>query len=290
MVEKKKMLLDTLEEYYRQVRKNDYEQNVAVRGIKWRKVFHFIIIIGLKISRLFSGRRLTIVQDKRVKTDSAVVYACTHGGRYDIEIALELIGKACYTFFCDLGEVYRTMDGAVLWASGVVYVDTDQKEDRFIAKETAIKILNQGGNILIYPEGAWNITENELVMHLYSGAVEMAIRGGADIVPMALEQHGKHFYVNIGENISCQECCLSNKDMLTEELRDILATLKWEIMDKFSVEARKDLPSNIGELFLESIMSETENGYTIEEIERTRFYTKEMLEQSAVEQDLQRLI
>lgn len=44
---------------------------------------------------------------------------------------------------------------------------------------------------MIFPEGAWNISENLLVMKLYTGAAEMAIRTGADIVPIAIEQFGK---------------------------------------------------------------------------------------------------
>ena len=72
---------------------------------------------------------------------------------------------------------------------GFIGCDTTEKEDRHIAKELAIRTLKQGGNILIWPEGAWNITENEVVMKLYTGTVEMAIRSGADIIPIAIEQY-----------------------------------------------------------------------------------------------------
>jgi hypothetical protein len=34
----------------------------------------------------------------------------------------------------------------------------------------------------------------------------MALETGADIVPIAIEQYGKEFYVNIGENISSKDC------------------------------------------------------------------------------------
>lgn len=55
---------------------------------------------------------------------------------------------------------------------------------------------------MIFPEGAWNVTENLPVMPLFAGAAEMGILTGAEIVPIAFEKYGKDFYVNIGKNIS----------------------------------------------------------------------------------------
>ena len=128
---------------------------------------------------------------------------------------------------------------------------------------------------MIWPEGAWNITENEVVMKLYTGAVEMAIRSGADIVPIAIEQYGKSFYVNIGKNISLDKSTdLNEKRKLSDDLRDILCTLKWEIWEQFPIIPRSSLPENMRQIFVETIMSETANDYTIEEIERDRFHEK----------------
>lgn len=64
----------------------------------------------------------------------------------------------------------------------------------------------EGGDLLIYPEGAWNITENQVVMPLYTGTAEMAIRTGAEIIPIAIEQGGKRYYANIGENHIAGRC------------------------------------------------------------------------------------
>lgn len=197
----------------------------------------------------------------------------THIGRYDIEMALESIQDICFLFFGNLGKRYRSLDGVVAYLLGFIGCDTTEKEDRHIAKELAIRTLKQGGNILIWPEGAWNITENEVVMKLYMGTVEMAIRSGADIIPIAIEQYEKSFYVNIGKNISLDETSdLNKKRKLSDDLRDTLCTLKWEIWEQFPITKRSSLPENMGQIFVEKIMSETANDYTIEEIERDRFH------------------
>ena len=269
------MPLDQLIEYYRNERKYIYENNIPIKGIKWRKRIHEMMLAAIKANRVLQHQELTILHDRRINTDKPIIYACTHIGRYDIEMALESIQDTCFLFFGNPGKLYRSFDGIVAYLLGFIGCDTTEKEDRHIAKELAIRTLKQGGNILIWPEGAWNITENEVVMKLYTGAVEMAIRSGADIVPIAIEQYGKSFYVNIGKNISLDKSTnLNEKRKLSDDLRDILCTLKWEIWEQFPIIPRSSLPENMRQIFVETIMSETANDYTIEEIERDRFHEK----------------
>ena len=269
------MPLDQLIEYYRNERKYIYENNIPIKGIKWRKRIHEMMLAAIKANRVLQHQELTILHDRRINTDKPIIYACTHIGRYDIEMALESIQDTCFLFFGNPGKLYRSFDGIVAYLLGFIGCDTTEKEDRHIAKELAIRTLKQGGNILIWPEGAWNITENEVVMKLYTGAVEMAIRSGADIVPIAIEQYGKSFYVNIGKNISLDKSTnLNENSKLSDELRDILCTLKWEIWEQFPIIPRSSLPENMRQIFVETIMSETANDYTIEEIERDRVHEK----------------
>ena len=268
------MPLDQLIEYYRNERKYIYENNIPVKGIKWRKRIHKIMFAIIKMKRVLLHQKLTILHDEREDTDKPIIYACTHIGRYDIEMALESIQDTCFLFLGSPGKLYRSLDGVLVYLFGFIGCDTTEKEDRHIAKELAIRTLKQGGNILIFPEGAWNITENQVVMKLYTGTIEMAIRSGADIVPIAIEQYEKSFYINIGKNISLDETSdLNKKRKLSDDLRDILCTLKWEIWEQFPITKRSSLPENMVQIFVEKIMSETANDYTIEEIERDRFHT-----------------
>lgn len=268
------MPLDQLIEYYRNERKYIYENNIPIKGIKWRKRIHKIMFAIIKMKRVLLHQKLTILHDEREDTDKPIIYACTHIGRYDIEMALESIQDTCFLFLGSPGKLYRSLDGVLVYLFGFIGCDTTEKEDRHIAKELAIRTLKQGGNILIFPEGAWNITENQVVMKLYTGTIEMAIRSGADIIPIAIEQYEKSFYINIGKNISLDETSdLNKKRKLSDDLRDTLCTLKWEIWEQFPITKRSSLPENMGQIFVEKIMSETANDYTIEEIERDRFHT-----------------
>lgn len=127
---------------------------------------------------------------------------------------------------------------------------------------------------MIYPEGAWNIIENQVVMPLYSGAAEMAIRTGAEIVPIAIEQYDMHYYVNIGKNINIKGTTLSQKQEVTNPLRDILCTLKWEIWERRGLELRKNISDGYINEFLAKFEAQMDDVYTLEDVQNTRYHSK----------------
>lgn len=272
----KRMILpqNQLKQYYQNKRKYEYENKLALKGIDIRKKLHSVILSLIKIKYLFSGIKVKVIGDARVRTDRPVIYASTHIGRYDVESNVLVLKDHFYIFYGNPGLVYRNMNGLLLYLNGVIYANTHSKSDRLIGKEACIQLLKQGGNLLIYPEGAWNITENQVVMKLFTGAVEMAIRGQADIVPVAMEQYGNTYHVNIGKNIDYTKVPLDKKREKSDELRDILCTLRWEIWEKAGITKRVDIPENYGDIYLKNIMSQSPGDYTVEDIIRTRYRDK----------------
>lgn len=276
------MPLEELNEYYRNKRKHVYENNILFKGIKMRDKIHKPFIAMIALANRVSGFQTTVVNDRRSTTDKPIIYACTHIGRYDVETLLCAIKSPCYLFYGDANETYRDLLGLLVWLNGSLYFDTAYKEDRMIAKERGIQLLRQGGNILVFPEGAWNITENQIVMRLFRGTAEMAIRGKADVIPIAIDQKGKKFFVNIGENIECEKLTIEKSNELTERLRDILATLKWEIWEEQGVCCREEIPKDYNKTFLDEIMAESNTDYTLEDIIATRYKDKKNLQKEEV--------
>lgn len=269
-----KMPLPELEEYYRTCRADAYNNNEPIKGIKWRKRLHFLLILGLRISRLISGEKLCIINDQHTEKGKPLIYACTHIGWSDIEMTFAAIKSHAFMFWGDPGEMYRRVEGFLFAFNGAICCDSGYKNDRFVGKETGIRLLQQGGSLLIYPEGAWNIIENQVVMPLYSGTAEMAIRSGAEIVPIAMEQYNKTYYVNIGKNINLAGYTVSQKKQATEELRDILCTLKWEIWEKYGKALRADIPDGYRETFLAEYEAQTDEAYTLEDVRNTCYHPK----------------
>ncbi len=277
----KKLTLEELNEYYRAYRQYKHSKSSKIAGIELRKKIHSIITLFMKFERLYLRHSLKIIGDERINTGKPRVYAVTHVGRYDIETVIESLKDDAWFVWGDPGELYRSLEIILLNAIGMIFVDTDDKEDRKLASEVMVELLQQNGNVLIYPEGAWNITENEIVMKLFVGTVKAAIQGKADIIPVAVEYYGNDYFVNIGKNIDTSNMKIGDVREESDKLRDVMATLKWDIWEyvvaRNGLFKRSSLPNNCREIFLEEIMKDSDNGYTVDVINNTRFIDKEIV-------------
>lgn len=273
---------DQLRQYYLTKRRNYYEKNGAIpKFIKLHNVLHYIPIpvpLFCKITRIFKGIKLSVLCDERINNNESIIYACTHIGGIDIETVFETISKPCWLFLGDPREVYRNLDGFMLGLNGVICVELNDKIDRKIAKETAIGLLQNGGNLMIFPEGAWNISVNKPVMPMFPGTAEIAIKSKAQIVPVAIECYEKHMYVVIGKNIKTNGVW-EDKYELTEYLRDVLATLKWKIFENAGTEQRKNIPENYRQIFIDNILNQNKvTSYTEKDVIDTMFIDKNITE------------
>lgn len=263
------------EMYFRDLRKFNYDNNIMPKFNISRKILHRFLLFGLKINKIIKGEKLVIVDNKSIRTNRPTIFACTHIGGHDVEMSCEAVGQLCYLFIGDPGEMYLSPLWFLLSLNGVIFLDTDSKTDRHIAKETAIRYLKNKNNLLIFPEGAWNITENEPVMKLYTGTIEMAILADADIVPVALEEYDNTYYVNIGKNIRIKNADLKKKDKYTKRLRDVLCTLKWEIWEKYGKSSRDSIPPNYSDIYPKIIESKSDVIFPLSEVRRTMYISNE---------------
>lgn len=275
---------DELSQYYLAKRRHYYKKKGTVpQFIKLHNILHYIPIpvpLFCKITRIIKGIKLSVLCDERIKSKEPIIYACTHVGGIDIETAFETIITPCWLFLGDPREVYRNIDGLMLGLNGVICVELNDKTDRKIAKETAVGLLQNGGNLMIFPEGAWNISVNKLVMSMFPGTAEIAIKSKAQIVPVAIECYGKHMYVAIGKNIKTNGIW-EDKYELTKYLRDALATLKWQIFEAVGCERRRNIPKNYRQIYINNIINKNKvTSYTEKDVIDTMFIDKNIVEYS----------
>lgn len=261
------MSIEELEQYYKELRKYNIEQNNPIKGVELRKKINKTFLRVLKLVRFLNKQKLTILNDKRTETNKPKIFAVSHIGRYDIEIAQEVVKDPCFFVFGDPGDLYKNFDGLLLYIKGIIYLDTRDKEDRQIGYKTSVKALNQGTNILIFPEGAWNISPNEIIYKIFPGTIKMALETGAEIIPIAIEQYDNDYVVNIGENIVVDKNRTVKEQ--NDELRDTLASLKWEIWEQKDLIKRAD--AGTYDEFLEGIMKDADNNVSVNEIHATRY-------------------
>lgn len=262
LLEKRKMAIEQLVEYYAEYRIYCYNKGDKLKGIELRKKIHPLIKLILKIDQLLSKENNIIISNKnKANPNVPKIFACTHIGGNDIQRTFQIIKEPAYLMLGDPGILYKMPIYQGLKLNGVIPLETKNRTDRKIAYIRSIELLNNGGNLLIYPEGAWNVSPNEIVMKTFTGTVRMAKETGVEIIPIGVEQYGKTFYFNIGENYRIDKDTSMSDDELNADLRDKLATLKWEIIETQPTLKREDISDNYLDEFQSEIVGRCNYGY-----------------------------
>ena len=210
-----------------------------IDGVEMHRRMHPLLMFLLRVKSKLSGLTYEFVNENRVdvKNGNTVIYAITHIGKFDYEMLVEACDIFAYPFAGDWELMYATVDDYFLRTNGVLWVDTSDKEDRQNSFRFMIKALKQGIPMLIYPEAIWNLTENLPMMKIFPGAVQAAKECKVPIIPIAIEQRGKHFLLNVGNELDFAD---TEEGVAVQTLRDTLATLKWEIWEHLPREKRTE--------------------------------------------------
>lgn len=281
------MPLNDLEIYYRVKRKMCFEQGKKPKKIHFREACYPVFRLFLIVDRLFRKQTVTLL-NPAPKYKGRAIFACTHIFENDVENIYEKLGRGCWWFIGDPRFMYRDISGLFVYLNGVIFLDTDDKEDRRIAYLRSVDLLKAGGSLMIFPEGARNGTENLPVMPLFSGTAKMALETGTPIIPIAIEQFDKRFVINFGSELYPAD--FTNAGELTQTLRNTMATLKWSIWEKEGIQNRSDLPEGYAKEFKAQFEQKIHPYDTPGTVERSRFHTKEEIEQKEAFSCLERLI
>lgn len=219
--------------YYR-LRKKEESRWSSRLSLRQRQKLHGWILFIYKIKNRLGGFRCEVLADRRNPQEKRpVIFAVTHVGKFDIEVVSEAIRDHYYLLSGDFEHLQGTIDALFLALNGVIYFNEIIKEDRRTATERMVEVLRGGGNLMYFPEGTWNLSPNLPVLPCYWGIIDVARRGGAVIVPVAAEQYGRCFRVNIGTSFPLEQYGkdTAEKSRAIQDLRDALATLKYQIWE-----------------------------------------------------------
>lgn len=277
LFERRKLAIEDLVKYYAELRKYNYKNGEKLKGIELRKKIHFLVSLILKIDQFLSKEEIIVLSDKHTtNSNNSRIYACAHIGGNDIQRAFQVIGEPAYLMLGDPGILYRMPIYQGLKMNGVIPLETTDREDRKIAYNKSIELLQNGGNLLIYPEGAWNVTPNLIIMKIFTGTVRMAKETGAEIVPIGIQQYGNKFYLNVGENYTISKDTKLSVEELRDELREKLATLQWDIMATQEKLKRETIPDNYLTTYQNEIIGRCNFGYgfTLQDAINESFHDK----------------
>ena len=216
--------------------KNEPKKVMSKSGYKFRK------FISPPVRNLLapatSPNKYHIEGNCNLPNDRPLIFACTHQVKDDIALALASAGRHTYLLFASLPDFFGTLDGPALWLNGVILVDRKVKESRSAALPKMKYAIDMGADILMYPEGTLNKTENLVVQKLFPGIYYLAKDTNALIVPMAIIQEGKDVYSKVCEPF---DICKYEKQEGLDKLRDLMSTAKYELMEEYSKISRIEI-------------------------------------------------
>ncbi len=222
--------------YLKYLLNNDPKRVMSKSGYRLRKFISPPVrnILGPATSK----NTYHIDRNDHLPTDRPLIFACTHQVKDDIALALASANRHTYLLFASLPDFFGTLDGPALWLNGVILVDRKDPNSRKAAIPKMRYAIELGADILMYPEGTLNKTENLIVQKLFPGIYYLAKDTNALIVPMAIIQEGEDVFSKVCEPF---DISIYEKQDGLDRLRDIMATAKYELMEQHSTMKRSEI-------------------------------------------------
>ena len=236
--------------------KEDVQDCLSVSGIRVRKFFAPLLRLVYRTQTPYKIR--IDHREPLTYTKKGRIFAINHRQGDDIVTGANVAGQSAYIVFGNKYLALDTTNGLGLWAYGMILLDRDNKTNRHNTYDKMKYVLEHGGNIIIYPEGYWNLddngeaderheadahnSENWLIQDFNIGAFRLARETGCEIVPVVLhydEVGKKKCYGSRGKafRVTSEDDILEKKD----ELLEVMVTEYWRMMEKYSFYKRSEL-------------------------------------------------
>lgn len=271
--------------YWKLREKND-RSLLGRLSLSTRQKLHPIFLAAYRIMNRLHGLRIE-VKGGPIPSQGPLIFAATHVGKYDVEAIGEAVRSHFYLLSGDFENLQGGVEQVFLNLNGVLYFNEKYRPDRKAIAVKMVAHLRSGGNILYYPEGAWNFSPNRLVQPLYPGIIRITKEGGARIVPIGVEQYEKRFIIHIGKPMDVDR--FPDVETALDALQDELASLKWEIWEAEATQKRELLRGNEWEQYIDERLAEWP-GFDREHIAGLVYRPKGVTAQTEVFAHLDKLI
>lgn len=201
-----------------------------------------------KLLRLFTRRKIIIEQFPELNKDEVYIFCVNHSFDEDAISSFASTDRNVYIVQGSTHQMEHNPVFLAMWLNGMIYLDRMNPDSRKSSVEKMKRILNSGTSILIYPEGGYNNTENQLIQPLFASPYILSKELGVKVVPfITFNDIGSDtIYIRAGEPLDLAQY---DKGEALAVLRDEMSTIVWEIMEEhvppvkradFSDNARED--------------------------------------------------
>ncbi len=244
---------DQYDVLYMRLREKNDKSLLGRLSLRTRQRLHPLFLMAYRIMNRLTGLKVE-VSGEMIPDRGPLIFAATHVGKYDVEAIGEAVRSHFYLLSGDFENLQGGIEQVFLNINGVLYFKETDTADRKAVVQKMIRHLRDGGNVLYYPEGAWNLSPNLPVQPLFPGIIRICKKANASIVPIGIEQYGKRSVIHIGAPMSIHD--YPDTDSALRALRDSMASLKWSIWSLSQPISRRELNSDDWERYIDERLSE----------------------------------
>jgi len=163
------------------------------------------------------------------------------------EDAISVLASIDRNVYMLQGTTEQTLHNPIflaMWANGMIYVNRLDAKSRKDAIEKMKHILRMGSSVVLFAEGGYNNTENQLIQPLFASPYVLNKELGVKVVPLITfnDIGSDTIYVRAGEP---KDLSLYDKYEAMEILRDEMSTIVWDIMEEHVPPVKRiDLSAN----------------------------------------------
>lgn len=200
-----------------------------------RKFIHPILMQATRTKTTYQIKKENKYQ---IIKNRPVIFVANHYCFQDTPIACRSIRKQAYILAGK--QPFEAIDELFFNLNGSIFVDRKNKKDMAASKEAMVEYLKKGQHLLVFPEGTWNLTDQQLILPLKWGIIGVAKETNAQIIPVILDydKEKKKCAIKFGESLTFDN--LDKKEGI-EKLRDEMATLRWSFINENKVYSREEI-------------------------------------------------
>jgi hypothetical protein len=141
-----------------------------------------------------------------------------------------------------LPVLYNTIDGLASSFVGGVCVNRKSKTSRHASIAKALKAMEYGADLLIFPEGGWNKTSERLLLDYWKGVYTLSKAAECDVVPIVhyvrdMEVLDKKNLIHTVVDDPIPLYTMPQDEAL-QYLRDLMASWLWKMAEQYGQSAR----------------------------------------------------
>ena len=219
-----------------------------------------------------NANNIVVERYPKLDKDESYIFVGTHVCPEDIETMLNIIDRNAYLILGSVETLNYNPEAYLSWLNGMIVFGVLNQKERSALPAKMERVL-QTQSILIFPEGSHNYDLNRLIKPLYDGPVNLALKTGKKIVPVALvkDYENNVAYLDVGNPIDVRNLDLNIQDYypgkeesekyriksMSSYVRDQMATAVYHMMERHLVPMKRNEYGDIGQYFVDFYVADT---------------------------------